>query len=510
MNRARHLLQSSVIVIVFFGLGKLAGLLRARLVGSAFGTSPQLDAFAAANQLPEVFFTLIAGGSLAAAFIPVYSAHLAGERARTSARLANTVLTLVILILGAVSALGAIFAPWLARVLLVPDYPPELQQLTADLMRIILVQTTIFGISGVLSSILNTHQHFALPALAPLALDLGYFIGLYLFVPTMGIYGLAWGTVIGGVIHIAIQVPALIRYRFRYRPALSIRLAGVHEIIRLMGPRIVTLGTIQIADLFIIRLASGLPAGSASAYFSYGYPLMQLPETLFGTAIALVVFPTMAELFNAGDIDGLKRTAASALGIIWTLTIPAATGLVLLGRPAIAFLLETGEFGAESTRLVYSILIVFSVRIVSEATLEVVARLFYAQHNTRTPMFAYLGWLAVNVGFAYLLVPSYGIIGLAAASTIAFTILAAVLFWLNRLHLGDLYERNLAISAGRALLATTGMAAAIMLLGKVVTGQLVFLVTGSLAGLLTYVILNLLLGGREIPSVVRLLRPQGI
>ena len=508
MNRARHLFQSSVIVILFFGLGKVTGLLRTRFVGGAFGTSAELDAFAAANQLPEVFFTLIAGGSLAAAFIPVYSAYLTGEKAPAGARLANTILTLVILILGVVSALGAVFAPWLTRVLLVPNYTPELQQLTADLMRIILVQTTIFGISGVLSSILNTHQHFALPALAPLALDVGYFIGLYLLVPSLGIYGLAWGTVAGGLIHVAIQVPALVRYRFRYRPALAVQLAGVHEILRLMGPRIVTLGTIQVADLFIIRLASGLPAGSASAYFSYGYPLMQLPETLFGTAIALVVFPTMAELFNAGDIDALKRTAANALAIIWTLTIPAAAGLVLLGRTAVALLLETGEFGAESTRLVYSILVVFSVRIVSEATLEIVARLFYAQHNTRTPMFAYLGWLVVNVIFAYLLVPAFGIVGLAAASTVAFTLLAVVLFWLNRLHLGDLHERALAISAGRALLATAAMSATIVVLARIVADPLLFLAVGGAAGLLTYLALNLLLGGREIALVVRMLRPQ--
>ena len=135
---------------------------------------------------------------------------------------------------------------------------------------------------------------------------------------------------------------------------------GVREVLRLMGPRVVTLGAIQVADLFIIRLASGLPPGSTSAYF-YGFALMQFPETLFGTAIALVAFPTMAELYNAGDIDGLKHTAGKTLGIIWTLTIPAAAGLVFLGQPAVSFVLQSGEFGAVSTALVYSVLAVFSV-----------------------------------------------------------------------------------------------------------------------------------------------------
>ena len=357
-----------------------------------------------------------------------------------------------------------------------------------------------------LSSILNAHQHFALPALAPLALDIGYFIGVTWLRP-LGIYGLAWGTVIGGVLHIAIQVPALLRYRYRYRLALDLRLRGVREIIRLMGPRIVTLGAIQVADLFIIRLASGLPSGSTSAYF-YGYALMQLPETLFGTAIALVIFPTLAELFNAGDVDGLKRTAVSALNIIWTLTIPAAAMLVLLGQPAISFLLEGGEFTAASTALVYSVLLVFSVRVVSEATLEMVARMFYAQHNTRTPMFAYIGWLAINISLAYWLVGSLGIVGLALASTVAFSVLSAVLFVLNGRVLGGLEIRPLLMGAGRALLATAVMSGVIWGIGRFLTTPLMFLGAATSIGIVVYLGCNLLFGGREIPRLLQIIRSR--
>ncbi|HRO23627.1 MAG TPA: lipid II flippase MurJ, partial [Promineifilum sp.] len=262
MQRTRHLFRSSVIVIALFALGKVVGLFRARLVAQAFGTSPEFDAFTAANQLPEVFFVLIAGGSLAAAFIPIYSQYLTQESRAESARLANTVLTLVIFLLGGISAAGAIFAPWLAQHVLVPDFPAAQQALTAQIMRVILIQTTIFGVGGVLSSILNSHQHFILPALATLALDVGYFIGLFFLVPEGGIMGLAWGTVVGGVLFVLIQVPALARYKIHYRPQFALRMRGIAELVRLMGPRIVMLGVIQIADLIIIRLASGLPPGS--------------------------------------------------------------------------------------------------------------------------------------------------------------------------------------------------------------------------------------------------------
>lgn len=533
MDRSRHLLQSSAIVIVFFGLDKVVGLLRTLLVGRAFGTSPAFDAFTAANQLPEVFVTLISGGALAAAFIPVYSARLSDDRAQNAARVANTTLTLVLGILGGISALGAIFSPWLTRTFLVPEFTPELQQLTGDLMRIILLQTTLFGISGVLSSILNAHQHFALPALAPLALQAGYFVGLFVFVPLLGgrVHGLAWGTVVGGLLHILIQVPALVRYRFRYKPEFGLRLEGVHEIVRLMGPRIVTLGTIQIADLFIIRLTSGLPEGSTSGYF-YAYYLQQLPETLFGTAIGIVVFPTLAELYNSGELARLKRTAMNTLKIVWMLTIPAGIGLILLGRPAIALVLQRGAFDAASTQLVYGVLVFFSLRVVSEATLEIVARLFYAQHNTRTPMYASLVWLAVTVTLLYWFVDDLGVGGLALATTVGFTVQSGLLLLLNRRALGPLGERGLLTSLGRSLAAAGGMSVVILLIQRAIAGgqlqgivsllvqasgnrveaagaaSLLFVAVGSVVGVLVYLFLNLLLGGRELPWLIRMVRPQ--
>lgn len=507
MDRARHLLQSSIIVILLLGIDKVFGLVRTQLVGAAFGTSRTYDAFTAANQLPEVFVTLISGGALAAAFIPVYSAYLNSAKARESGRLANTILTLVLITLSSISALGALFAPWITQHILVPGFTPDMQAQTADLMRIILVQTTIFGLSGVLSSILNAHQHFILPALAPITLNVGYLIGLFFLVPSLGIYGLAWGTVIGAVLHVFIQLPGLRRYQVRIRPALSYRLGGVHEIIRLMGPRIVTLGAVQIADLFIIRITSGLSDGATSGYF-YGYYLQQLPETLFGTAVALVLFPTMAEFFNNGDLAGLKRVASTGLRIIWMLTVPAAALLVLLGRPAITVLLERGAFTPESTQLVYGIVVFFSVRVVSEATLEIAARLFFAQHDTKTPMFVALGWLLTNILLAYLLVGPLGAGGLALASSIAFTVQTAVLLYLNHRRLNGLDWRGLSLSLGRTLLATAGMSLVILGIGRIFNQPLPLLLVGGLTGFAVYIFVNLLLGGREIPALLQLIRRQ--
>ncbi|PID84741.1 MAG: murein biosynthesis integral membrane protein MurJ [Chloroflexi bacterium] len=505
MNRARHLLQSSVIVIFFLAIDKVFGLVRAQLVGAAFGTNPAYDAFTAANQLPELFVTLISGGALAAAFIPVYSAYLTNHKAKETAQLANTILTLVLIILGGISLVGAIFSPWITRVLLVPGFSAEQQAVTAGLMRIILVQTTIFGVSGVISSILNSHQHFILPAMAPIALNVGYIIGLFVLVPSLGIYGLAWGTVIGAILHVLIQVPGLIKYSVHLHPQLIMGLSGVTEIMRLMVPRIVTLGTVQAADLFIIRITSGLSSGATSGYF-YGYYLQQLPETLFGTAIAVVLFPTMAERFNAGDMAELKRVASNGLRIIWMLTVPSAAALILLGRPLISLLLERGEFTADSTNLVYGIIVFFSLRVVSEATLEIAARLFFAQHDTRTPMFVALGWMVINIVLAYLLVDPLGVGGLALATSIAFTCQTAVLLYLNHRKLNGLDWKGLGISFSRTAVATLGMSLIILGIAQFIDNNLIYLAASAIFGLFTYVTLQIILGGREIPALITLIR----
>jgi putative peptidoglycan lipid II flippase len=282
---------------------------------------------------------------------------------------------------------------------------------------------------------------------------------------------------------------------------------GISELLHLMGPRIVMLGVIQVADLVIIRLASGLPAGATSSYF-YAYGLMQFPQTLFGTAIALVVFPTMAELYNAHNLAGLRTTAGNTLAIIWTLTIPAAAATALLGEPIIAFLFQGGAFDEAATRMVYAILLVLSVRIVSESTLEVVARLFYARHNTLTPMLAYLGWFVVTAILSFMLVGRLGVIGLALATAIGFTLLAAVLFELNRRELEGLGGRTLLNSFIRAALGAAAMSAAIWIVGRIITETIPFLFAGIVIGGSVYLAVTWLLGGRELSQLWRIARAK--
>lgn len=508
MNRTQHLLRSTIIVIFLFGLNKVTGFVKLLLMTGRFGASAEADAFTAANQLPELFGAMLAGGALAAALIPVYSAYLIRGAHTEASDLANAVVTLTLVVMGVVAALAAWFALPLTQRLLVPAFAPEQQALTAELMQILLVAMAIFSISSIFSSLLNAHQHFFTPALGTVLLDLGQIFGLYCLAPTWGIHGVAWGSVIGGLLAWSIQAPVFGRLRIANRLRVRWRLAGLHEVARLMGPRIVTLGLAQAVDLIFIRLASSLPAGSIAAYYYALLIMVYMPKSLFGSAITTVIFPTLAEQYNRGDRDGLSQTLARALQAAWVLILPGAVGLVALGPTAVAFLLQRGAFDADATALVYTLLLIFAVRLVAETTQDILFLPFYAGHNTRTPMWVAIGWMGVNVVLSYALVGPFGIQGLALASTLAVILATLALYALNRGVEGRFHGIPLGLSLGRAVLASLGMATVVLTIRWLALETLPFLVLAIGAGGATYVVGFLLLGGRKDVAQLALALPS--
>src|SRR5439155_575685 len=251
------LARAATTVSLAFVASRALGVLREVIIAQQFGTSPELDAYRAAFVIPDTIYLLIAGGALASAFIPTFAGFLAhadeaGGRAPTpnhpervegsawesGERLASTIINSVFLFLASISLVVALLAPWLVTNVLVPDFSPEQQALTTMLLRIMLISTTIFGVSGIAMSILNARQHFLLPALAPIVYNLAIIAGALLLGPRIGVMGLTVGIVAGALAHLLVQVPALARFHFRWQPALALADAHVREVARLMGPRV--------------------------------------------------------------------------------------------------------------------------------------------------------------------------------------------------------------------------------------------------------------------------------
>jgi putative peptidoglycan lipid II flippase len=446
--RSRKLAFNTVMVIAAFGADKVLALVRDWVIGRRFGAGYEYDAFVAAVQAPELLFTLIAGGALLAAFIPVFSEYLTRGSREDAWRLASAVGNIVILALLTAGLIIGLFADSITANWLVPEFPADKQALTAELLRIILVQTFVFGAAGVVVGVLHAHQHFFLPAIAPIFYNLGQIFGAVVLVPRLGIEGLTWGMVLGAVGYLLIQTPALWRVGARYIATLGLDLPGLRRFGWLMLPRLVSLGLVELTDVFFVRLGSRLPNGHLSAYF-WSWRLMQLPETLFGTAVAQVFFPTMSELANAGDWEGLRQRANAALRLIVTLTVPSAVALILLGRPVMSLI--GGAFDDRAVELVHAALVIMSVRLVGEAVLEIGARLFYAQQDTATPMLAAGLGQSVSVGLGYALIEPLGLRGLAVATMAGFWIQSSLLLALAQRRLGGVVDRGLLSALGRAL-----------------------------------------------------------
>ncbi len=506
MTRTQHLVRSSLLVILIFGINKVTGFGKLLLMTSIFGTGAAADAYAAANQLPELFLAMLTGGALAAAFIPIYSSYLTHGNTEDAAALANTVFTLTLALVGGICLAAAVAAPWLVSVVLVPDFSPEQQALTAGLMRTILLSSALISIASLMTSLLHAHQHFLAPAWATVVIDIGQIVGILLFWKSWGIYGAAIGSILGAALQIAIQIPALRRYRIGMRMRLALRLRGVYELARLMWPRVITLGVFQAVDLVFIRLASQMADGNISAYFYAMLAMVAMPKSLFGTAIAHVIFPTLAEQYNNGSPTHLRDTVTQGLRATWLLILPAAVGLLALGEPAVAFLFQRGAFDEGSTRLVYTLMAILSLRLIGDASQDILSLIFYARHNTIVPMWLNIGWMILNVGLSLLLVEQWGIVGLAWASSLASLALALALFLIGR-NLGEfLDEPLLRVTLRRLLLACLSMAGMITAIHQLDLATVPFVITAIGGGGAAFIGVYMALGGREIHEIVQTLR----
>lgn len=401
VNRNRQLARSTLMVIIAFAIAKVISLGQTFIIAQRFGVGSEWDAYVAANRIPELIFTLIAGGALSHAFIPIFSGYLAKGDVKGAWTLASHVVNTIFVFTGIISIIVFLTAPWLVSEFVAPGFEPEVQAQTVEMMRILLIGTLIFSVSGIVMGILQSYNHFLLPAIAPIMFDLGILFGVIFLLDPFGIQGVALGAVFGATMHFAIQIPGLLKVNVHWIPQLGFSDPILWRVIRLMIPRVAGLGVFSINFLVMNNIASRLGEGSVSA-LDWGWRLMQIPQTLIGTAMGIVIFPTLAALSEVGDEDGKRTAMSGALRFILIASIPSAVGLIVIGRPLIG-LLERGAFDESASTLVYSTLQFFALGLIVHSALEVVARSFYADKDTLTPLWAALGGAAINLGLSFLL-----------------------------------------------------------------------------------------------------------
>ncbi len=453
--------------MIGMALSSVIGILATMLISRAFGTQSDLDAFNAANRLTEIVFNLMAGGALASAFIPTFATFLAREDGMGAWRLAASIANIVLLLMTAVSGVIWIAAPWLVPHVLAPGFTDAAQiAMTIRLLRIMLLTSVIFGLSGLLMGILNAFQRFALPALAPASYRLGQILGLLVLVPRWGIYGLAWGAVLGAALHLLIQIPGLRGLGRRYVWQLNLKDPSVLQVGRLMGPRVLGVAVVQINFLVNVILASAQPVGSVSA-LNYAFTIMTTALLLIGQAPGIAAMPTFSTQLARGQTVEFRSTLVRALSGVFFLALPGSLGLILLRGPIVRLLLERGAFDAHSADLVAWALLWFAAGLVGHSLLEIVARGFYAQQDTRTPVIVGAAAMSLNVVLSVILAALFGRLGwfphggLALANSLATALEVSTLLLLIRRRLGGLGLGSLWRGVGATIVASAAMALAV-------------------------------------------------
>ncbi len=533
--RSGNMARAALIVTSATVLSRILGLGRTTLFAATFGNGLQADAFTNAFWLPDTIFSIVAGGALASAFIPVFAEYLIDKRdQKTAWHLASSALNLVLLVLVVVAGLGIIFADPILHVTLPTFFlnnDPE-GPIIVHLTQIMLLQPIFLGGATITIAILQARQSFLLPALGQVIYTVSLIGGIlasqadarwHIFGGDLGLNGPALGVVVGAFLQLAIQIPGLIQARMRYDFSFDLFHPGTKEMIRLMVPRLLN-AVILYFSVGVNRNLLGLLNDNGATYgYVTAFSLILLPTGIFGMAVSQAAFPTLAAYVAAGELGRLSATVMRTIRGIIYLAVPSSFGMMVLAEPISRVIIGHGQaFDASKLPLTYAPLIFFGIGLTGLSLVEILTRSFYALRNTRTPVQLSILQFMFGIGLSLILLVPMGSGGLALASSLAWTMEAFVLLLLLRALLPALDLRGLGIfvlnviaasvvTALAALLTYTVGSNTVLPVGDTASpatniNQVVLLVLAVLVGTGVYFGVSRFLGLEEVSYLNRIVR----
>lgn len=459
---AEKLVRGAGVVGIAVMASRLLGLVREQLFAALFGAGRELDAFVTAFRIPNLFRDLFAEGALSAAFVTTFAQKLEKEGEAQAWRLANLVVHALLVVVGGVVVLGMIGAPWIVG-WIAPGFAetPGKMELTISLTRMMFPFLLLVALAALAMGMLNAKEHFGVPAAASSFFNLGsILVGLFCawwFAPdylrgvlggetamtadpeaaARAVTGMAVGTLAGGFLQLAVQIPSLYKVNYRYRPRLSFTDPGVREVLRLMGPATIGAAAVQVNVLVNNNFASHLGDGAVS-WLNVAFRFMQLPIGIFGVAIGVVALPAVSRRVAAADLDGMRETVVRALRLVLILCLPSAAGLAVLAPDMIGVVYQHGLFSAEDTRMASWALMAYALGLAGYANIKVLVPAFYALGDARTPALVGLLSIGVNALLAWVAIHRLGLghVSLALATSVVALTNFAILMALLRRRIG--------------------------------------------------------------------------
>jgi putative peptidoglycan lipid II flippase len=444
--------KAALVIVAATLVGRTLGLVRDIVVAYFFGAKADTDAFFLAYKVPYLL-TLMVSGALTATFVPLFSFRLATGRKPDAWRLSINIGNIIALILVALSVVLIVLARWFIP-LIGPGLAPATVEKGVFLFRILMIGFVFEGLTGLVVGMLNSLRRFALAAFAPAAGTVVVLVITVTFARSLGITALAIGSVAGWVAGLLVLFPGLRREEIHYRPRIDWRDPGVREVGGMVWPILIGSAVGKVSVFIIQLLGSLLEPGSISS-LNYADKLFQLPLGLFVAGISVPIFPLLSEQVAAKAPERVKATLDFALRLMGFLLIPATVGIVLLRYPLIGLLLQHGEFTADDTARTAWALLFLCLGLYAYAGRDTLTRVFYAYHDTRTPVKISVFTVAITIGLSYLLMQFMGVGGLTLGMTLALAINFIVLMWMLHRKIGVIGLRK----TGRSLLNVLGVSA---------------------------------------------------
>ncbi len=463
-SQSKSISSASLILAVSSLMSAVLGLLRDRLLAGTFGAGDKLDVYYSAFTVPDFIALILIFGAISAAVIPIFSGYLIKSKDEAW-KYFSTLLNVFLGFLIIISFILIIFAPSIISVT-APGFSGQKKELAILLMRIMFLSPIILGASNMISGVLQIFHRFLVTALAPLLYNLGIIIGIVFFVPTFGLQGLAWGVVLGGVLHLLIQLPSLFFSGFRYKASFNYKDPGVVKTVKLMAPRSLGLGAGQLNTIATTSIASTLMAGSI-AVFNLANNLSSILVNAIAASVSTASFPSMSMAFLKNENDEFLNKFSSIFRQIIFLTIPISLLLLTLRAQIVRVVLGVGKFGWADTRLTTACLGILALNLIAQSIILFLSKTFYAAHNTKIP--------AVVSGL-----------------TVAFNIiLSLLLVWLVRFSAGfSLYLQNLLRLGGVANVGVIALSLAYTITAVIECSLLLYLFNKKFPKLKTKQILS--------------------
>lgn len=396
INKESQNITSAAIIIGGLSLAsRFLGIFRDRVLASQFGAGDVLDVYYAAFRLPDLVYNLLILGAVSAGLIPIFTSLLAKRKEAEAWKLINSILNLLSILLLVICLLFFVAAP-LVIPLVTPGFSPEKTADVVNLSRIMFLSPFFLGLSAIFSSVLQSFRKFLIYSLAPLLYNAGIIFGAVYFVPIFGIYGLAWGVVLGAFLHMVIQLLPIFSIGFKYRLDFNWRDKNVLKVAKMMVPRTMSLGISQINFIIITVIASTLASGSL-AIFNLANNLQSFPLGVFGISLAVAALPVLSTLIAENKKKEFIRNFSLTFRQILFFVVPISALLYVLRAQVVRVILGSGNFNWYDTRLTAACLGLFCLGLFAQGTYPLVIRAFYALHNTKTPFYISLTTIIVNL-----------------------------------------------------------------------------------------------------------------